>query len=89
MSRGRFSCPHCDAEVPIGAKVCRECGSDAETGWQDEEEIAYRSLDIPDGWGPEQESGERRERRARVRSQIVAVIVALAMALVAVRWFWW
>jgi hypothetical protein len=35
MAREReyFHCPHCGASVPVGAKVCRECGSDEETGW--------------------------------------------------------
>jgi len=32
---GSFECPHCGAMVPVRAKACRECGSDAGTGWQD------------------------------------------------------
>jgi len=31
--RPTFRCPHCDAPVPVGALVCRECGSDADSGW--------------------------------------------------------
>jgi hypothetical protein len=34
---GFFSCPHCGAQVRRDAAACRECGSDAETGWSDEE----------------------------------------------------
>src|SRR5687767_13412138 len=26
-------CPHCGADVPPGARACRECGSDERTGW--------------------------------------------------------
>ena len=57
MSRKRefFDCPNCGADVAVGAKVCRECGSDASTGWKSSEEIDYQSIDIPDGYGPEDE----------------------------------
>jgi uncharacterized membrane protein YvbJ len=37
-------CPHCGAEVPEQAKVCPECGSDAETGWS--EKAKYDTLGI-------------------------------------------
>jgi len=33
--REYFDCPHCGARVEVGATVCRECGSDAETGWSE------------------------------------------------------
>lgn len=48
--RELFSCPNCGADVAVGAKVCRECGSDASTGWKDEDEIDYASVDLPDGY---------------------------------------
>jgi hypothetical protein len=41
-----FICPHCGAEVAVGAVVCPECGSDEETGWS--EETAYDGLDLYD-----------------------------------------
>ena len=34
-----FDCPHCGAPVPVSATVCRECGSDAETGWSEDAEV--------------------------------------------------
>ena len=37
--RATFECPNCGADVPVSAVVCRECGSDAETGWKSSEEI--------------------------------------------------
>ena len=38
MSRARFvECPYCEARVPRGVLACPECGSDAETGWQEGE----------------------------------------------------
>jgi hypothetical protein len=57
MSKERafFECPNCGADVAVGAKVCRECGSDDSTGWQSSEEIDYQSIDIPDGYGPADE----------------------------------
>ena len=33
---GYFACPHCGAKVRRDAASCRECGSDAETGWSDD-----------------------------------------------------
>lgn len=30
-----FECPHCGADVPVGARSCPVCGSDEETGWSD------------------------------------------------------
>jgi hypothetical protein len=31
-----FLCPCCGARVAAGAKFCRECGADAEVGWDTE-----------------------------------------------------
>lgn len=28
-----FACPHCGEPVAKGSPACRECGSDAQTGW--------------------------------------------------------
>ena len=44
-----FVCPHCGADVPVGARVCRECGSDDETGWSDDAEVW--GAGIPGGYG--------------------------------------
>lgn len=53
VRREHFDCPNCGAEVPVGARVCRECGSDDRTGWQSSEEIDYQSLELPeDSGGP-------------------------------------
>ncbi len=41
-------CPHCGAPVPARAKSCRECGSDAGTGWAPEERIGSESVDLPE-----------------------------------------
>lgn len=88
MSRGKrtFECPNCGAEVATGAKACRECGSDARTGWLDGEELDYQSVDIPTGWGAD--GPTKAPSRAR-RIGYAAVVWVLVLALVAVlvlRW---
>lgn len=59
MSKQReaSTCPHCGERVPAGRLACPECGSDANTGWQDQEEIDYTSVDIPDAWPPDDDTG--------------------------------
>ena len=81
MARETFECPNCGADVPVGKKGCRECGSDAATGWMDSEEIDYQSIDIPDGYGPEDEGGGKRRE---VRVQWVATLLLLLIAAVVV-----
>ncbi|MFN0206854.1 MAG: zinc-ribbon domain-containing protein [Planctomycetota bacterium] len=39
-------CPHCGSNVRQNAKFCRECGSDARTGWARDAETD--SLELPD-----------------------------------------
>jgi hypothetical protein len=77
-----FACPHCGADVAVGAKACRECGSDAETGWQTGEEIDYQSIDIPEGWGPQDEATAVRNRWW---IPVVAIVLAVAMLFWAMR----
>lgn len=43
-----FPCPHCGAEVRVGASACPECGSDEETGWS-----ASRESFATGGYGDE------------------------------------
>jgi hypothetical protein len=77
-----FECPHCGADVPINSKVCRECGSDADTGWQSSEEIDYQSLDLPDGYAdsPSHPGGPL---RSGLPLWIVLTAIAVALALLA------
>lgn len=83
MSGRTFECPHCGAEVAAKAKVCRECGSDAGTGWLAADEVDYRSLDIPDGYGPDDEERPQPGRRpwwfAPVAVLTAVTLLALAM----------
>ena len=43
--RELFACPNCGADVDVGAAACRECGSDASTGWLDEATIQRAQVD--------------------------------------------
>ncbi len=46
--RALETCPHCGATFRGGRPACPECGSDAETGWKDETEVQYQSVELPD-----------------------------------------
>lgn len=50
LPRATFPCPNCGADVPSGARACRECGSDDRTGWQDSDEIDYQAVELPDSF---------------------------------------
>jgi uncharacterized membrane protein YvbJ len=76
--RRTFLCPHCGAQVDIGSASCRECGSDAATGWQDSEEVDYQSLDLPEGYAAD---ADDRASPIGARSR-VWFWVALALLLV-------
>ena len=78
-----FECPQCGALVKAGAAACRECGSDAGTGWQSSEEIDYQSLELPDDAVPAPATRTERAHASRWFALVVIVAVA-AFALVAV-----
>ncbi|MGE0143028.1 MAG: hypothetical protein AB7I19_04960 [Planctomycetota bacterium] len=46
MPEPDFECPQCGAVVRGGRTSCRECGSDARTGWKTSEEIDYQATDL-------------------------------------------
>ena len=50
-TREYFHCPHCGAEVEVGALACRECGSDAQTGWSEDADLW--EAEIPTAYGSE------------------------------------
>lgn len=91
--REKFECPHCGADVDSGAKSCRECGSDASTGWQDEDEIAATRVDLPQGYSRDEDhpadggtGGHLAERRPRWWLLVVLVLaIAIVVATAAVR----
>lgn len=87
--RSVFRCPNCGAAVKVGALACRECGSDANTGWQDSAEIDYAQVDLPDGYRDEALGDELPPRRTPRWIAITALIVAAAMVAAATGAFGW
>ncbi len=77
-----FECTHCGANVAVGAIACRECGSDAGTGWQSSEEVDYQSLDLPEGYStqPDHPGGVLPTKRSPM---FVVIAILLALALIA------
>lgn len=76
-----FECSHCGADVPVGSAACRECGSDAGTGWQSQEEIDYQSLDLPAGYATDDEGHPGQVLTTRSRPWIAVVALLLVVAL--------
>lgn len=74
-------CPHCGAEIPEGAISCRECGSDAKTGWSEGAENS--DLEMPDyDEILENEFGSRKKRTSRILTAIVGGVLALVLLVV-------
>jgi uncharacterized protein (UPF0212 family) len=77
VSANSFECPHCGAEVRLGRRSCPECGSDAATGWQSSEEIDYRSVEVPEGYGPTIDETRRRRRWPLFVVALLALLLLL------------
>jgi hypothetical protein len=69
----------------VGAKVCRECGSDAGTGWQREDDIDYAKVDIPDGYGGDVDSNAIASKPRPWWWIAIAVLLAALLLLVTLR----
>jgi hypothetical protein len=76
-----FACPHCGAEVPDKALCCPECGSDKETGWNENSEVTGDPVvdEVDYEEAAEQEFGPPAgQRKNRVSGKFwVAVILLL------------
>lgn len=84
--RPLFECPHCGADVPVGRPACPECGSDAETGWQDQEQIDYQGVELPQGYAVDADhpGGVVAPRRLSPVMIAVALVTAVAFGLWAI-----
>jgi hypothetical protein len=60
--------------VKVGAAVCRECGSDAGTGWQSSEDVDYQSLDLPTGHSTDPEHPGGPMPKSRLRFWVLVVL---------------
>lgn len=100
IPRDWFVCPHCGADVLRGAKACKECGSDAETGWAPEARHHDEEEALPTGHGRERDFEyddflEREfpqhmspERRAKKRRWIALVLLVIAAFLLYTLYCW-
>ena len=80
------TCPNCGESFPAGRLACPECGSDAETGWKDQEEIDYESVELPE---PEEDRKPRADKTLGFSRAVLAVgvfVVVLALILGLARW---
>lgn len=82
-----FDCPNCGEPVRAGAAACRHCGSDDRTGWQSGEEIDYQSVDVPDGWGPDDETPAPRSAIGW-RWRVVALVLAIVLIAYSLLGWW-
>lgn len=84
-----FTCPHCGADVPVGARVCRACGSDEETGWSDEAQSGsdLGGYDVEDDFDYDafvnREFPQQAARSARRSLQHLAWIVLIILVCLA------
>lgn len=85
--RELFACPHCGADVAVGSKVCRECGSEPDTGWLDDDAVQASSVDLPDGYRGDAGDGPLVDRRPRWVSITTLLLLAVIVAAIALR-FW-
>ncbi|MDR2591299.1 MAG: zinc-ribbon domain-containing protein [Chitinispirillales bacterium] len=83
-----FVCPNCGAELPAGARVCSECGSDENTGWS--ESTYLDGIDLPFDDDDYEEVREREfgdsKKGFRINWMAVIGIVVLAAMFVAFVW---
>jgi len=83
-----FECPHCGEDVPVGAKVCRECGACDEAGWNDDSDIDYSDIhdshddDYRDAiYDASRSPYDTDANAARVRFWVRLVILAIIISL--------
>lgn len=77
-SRRQKECDHCGESIPQRSLACPHCGSDAQTGWADSEELEYQSVEIPESWPEGEGSLDGRSNQPRwVRVTVVIVLLAL------------
>lgn len=78
-----FPCGNCGAPVPVGRLACSECGADAQTGWQSEEDIFLQSIEIPDVLGDELDAPPESPLGRGLRGKgPIAVAVVLLLVLI-------
>lgn len=78
-----FICPHCEAQVPLGAAACPECGSDEKTGWS--ENTVYDGLFLYD----EEDNDEQQTGRSITSRSWAKYLVAGLAAVILLAYSAW
>lgn len=94
MAAPSFVCPHCGAEVTIGATACPECGSDERTGWSEDAQQAdafgYEGYEDGNDFDydafVEREFGERRSQMPRNLRQTLKSAIGLVLIAALIYW---
>ena len=83
------TCPNCGAEVPPGAKVCPECGSDDQTGWSDQ--ARNDALNLPEEHFDHEDFVQREfgGKKPIPRGMHWFWWVMAVLTLAALAWLWW
>jgi hypothetical protein len=91
--RETFTCPHCGAQVPVGAAACRQCGADEESGWGDHDDTGLADGYEPDDdfdydeyvaeEFPEQAGLSSRLSVGKLAVRVVIVLAVISLALAA------
>jgi hypothetical protein len=88
MKNGSFACPNCGEHLPPNAKVCRECGSDENTGWSEDTYLDGISLPFEDDDYEEirvKEFSDSGSGKIRIDWKMIVgsiIVVAMIMAFV-------
>lgn len=83
--RETASCPQCGGEFPAGRLACPHCGSDAQTGWSenDASDWSYSDEDydefVEEMKGRDAYHSDPKWRRRRLVVRIVGLIVVVAL----------
>ncbi|MDP6930964.1 MAG: hypothetical protein QF412_14795 [Planctomycetota bacterium] len=80
MAPARYeTCPHCGSRFKASRPACPDCGSDANTGWRDPEDLDYLSVELPDDLHDPTLGGKGLGWPARI---LITLMIAAMIALV-------
>lgn len=78
-AREQVPCPHCGEYIPSDSSFCKHCGSDRETGWADDDEIAYQAVELPEDEDGEFEQDAPRQSNPWIRRGAYLGLIAMAI----------
>ncbi|MCK9182588.1 MAG: zinc ribbon domain-containing protein [Fibrobacteraceae bacterium] len=73
-------CPHCGAEISDDSINCKECGSDAETGWSDSAKVDFELPDYDEIL--ENEFGRSKKKKKSIAIAIIGGLLTLVLLII-------